>query len=110
MSDFFDSEIVQEELEEINKLQEEIYGNAFEFPLLSRESRLEHINLLKILLEKQKVMYARLSLSDDPKALELKSQVEKSVTMMGFPTGTNMNVLFDGMRETIETLESAIDL
>ena len=87
-----------------------VTSSSFEFPLLSRESRLEHINLLKILLEKQKVMYARLSLSDDPKALELKSQVEKSVTMMGFPTGTNMNVLFDGMRETIETLESAIDL
>ena len=43
MSDFFDSEIVQEELEEINKLQQEIYGNAFDFPSLSREERLEHI-------------------------------------------------------------------
>ena len=110
MSDFFDSEIVQEELEEINKMQQDIYKDAFTFPSLSREDRKEHIDSLKILLDKQRVMYTRLSLSDDPTAKELKSQIEQSVTMMGFPAGTNMNVLFDGMCETIETLESAVDL
>ena len=110
MSDFFNSEIVQDELNDINELQKEIYGDAFNFPLLSRESRLKHINRLKKLLERQKVMYARLSLSEDPQALELKSQIEESVTMLGFPTGTSMSVLFDGMSQTIETLESAVDL
>ena len=109
MNDFFDSEIVQEELEEINKLQQEIYGDAFDFPSLSREERLEHIENLKILLDKQKIMYARLSLSEDPKALELKSQIEQSVTVMGFPAGTDMNVLFDGMNDTINTLEKSVD-
>ena len=110
MNDFFDSEIVQDELEEINKMQQDIYKDAFTFPSLSREDRMEHIESLKILLNKQRVMYTRLSLSDDPTAKELKSQIEQSVTMMGFPAGTSMNVLFDGMRETIETLESAVDL
>ena len=108
MSDFFDSEIVQEELEDINKLQQEIYGDAFNFPSLPREERLEHIENLKILLDKQKIMYARLSLSKDPKALELKSQIEQSVTVMGFPKGTNINVLFDGMSDTISTLEKSV--
>ena len=55
-------------------------------------------------------MYARLSLSEDPQALELKSQIEESVTMLGFPTGTSISVLFDSMSQTIETLESAVDL
>ena len=109
MNDFFDSEIVQEELEEINKLQQEIYGDAFDFPSLSREERLEHIESLKILLDKQKIMYTRLALSEDPKALELKSQIEQSVTMMGFPAGTSINVLFDGMSDTISTLEKSVD-
>ena len=31
MSDFFDSEIIQEELTEINNLQEKIYGSLFGF-------------------------------------------------------------------------------
>ena len=109
MSDFFDSEIVQEELEEINKMQQDIYKDAFTFPSLSREDRKEHIDSLKILLDKQRVMYTRLSLSDDPTAKELKSQIEKSVTVMGFKPGTSMDVLFDTMRQTIQTLEGSID-
>ena len=109
MSDFFDSEIVQEELEEINKMQQDIYKDAFTFPSLSNEDRKEHIESLKILLDKQRVMYTRLSLSDDPTAKELKSQIEKSVTVMGFAPGTSMDVLFDTMRQTIQTLEGSID-
>tara|TARA_B100000131_G_C17661612_1_gene428477 strand:+ start:139 stop:474 length:336 start_codon:yes stop_codon:yes gene_type:complete len=109
MSDFFDSEIVQEELEEINEMQQDIYKDAFTFPSLSREDRKEHIESLKILLDKQRVMYTRLSLSDDPTAKELKSQIEKSVTVMGFKPGTSMDVLFDTMSQTIQTLEGSID-
>ena len=109
MNDFFDSEIVQEELEEINKMQQDIYKDAFTFPSLSREDRKEHIESLKILLDKQRVMYTRLSLSDDPTAKELKSQIEKSVTVMGFAPGTSMDVLFDTMSQTIQTLEGSID-
>ena len=109
MSDFFDSEIVQEELEEINKMQQDIYKDAFTFPSLSREDRKEHIESLKLLLDKQRVMYTRLSLSDDPTAKELKSQIEKSVTVMGFKPGTSMDVLFDTMSQTIQTLEGSID-
>ena len=109
MSDFFDSEIVQEELEEINKMQQDIYKDAFTFPSLSREDRKEHIESLKVLLDKQRVMYTRLSFSDDPTAKELKSQIEKSVTVMGFKPGTSMDVLFDTMSQTIQTLEGSID-
>ena len=109
MSDFFDSEIVQEELEEINKMQQDIYKDAFTFPSLSNEDRKEHIESLKVLLDKQRVMYTRLSLSDDPTAKELKSQIEKSVTVMGFAPGTSMDVLFDTIRQTIQTLEGSID-
>ena len=109
MTEFFDSEIVQQELEEINEMQQEIYKDAFTFPSLSKEDRAVHIDSLKILLDKQRVMYTRLSLSDDPAAKELKSQIEKSVTVMGFKPGTSMDVLFDTMRQTIQTLEGSID-
>ena len=54
-------------------------------------------------------MYTRLSLSDDAKAKELMEQVEQSVVVMGFPKGTDINVLFSGMYKTIETLKQYVD-
>ena len=60
-------------------------------------------------LEKQKIMYTRLSLSDDPDAVKMKEQLEKSVELMGFPAGTDISVLFNGMTETIEKLRQVVD-
>jgi hypothetical protein len=109
MSDFFDSEIIQEELNEINKLQEKIYGSLFGFGMMSKEDRLEHVEILTNLLEKQKVMYTRLSLSDDPQAVEMKENLRKSVAMMGFPPETDMTMLFSSMKATIDALKQYID-
>tara|TARA_Y100000992_G_scaffold215037_1_gene148330 strand:- start:542 stop:877 length:336 start_codon:yes stop_codon:yes gene_type:complete len=109
MSKFFDSEIIQEELEEINELQKMLYGNVMQFPTMERVEQVEHIDLLTELLDKQKVMYARLSLSDDPEAVKMKEYLQKSIPLMGFPKGTDMNLLFEGMRETISKLKDNID-
>ena len=109
MSDFFESEIIQKELEEINYLQEKIYGSLLSFSAMSREEKLEHVQILTDLLEKQQVMYTRLSLSDDPKAVEMKENLRKSVAMMGFPPETDLNLLFDSMNKTIESLKDYID-
>ena len=109
MSEFFESEIIQEELNEINKMQEKIYGSLLTFSSMSREEKIEHIDLLTNLLEKQRVMYTRLSLSDDPQAIEMKENLRKSVTMMGFPPDTNMQSLFDSMNATIKSLRNYVD-
>jgi len=109
MSEFFESEIVQDELNEMNELQQEIYGKIMNIVNLSREDRTEHIEKLKILLEKQRIMYTRLSLSDDPMAIKMKEQLQQSVQLMGFPQGTDIQVLFDGMKQTIETLNQQVD-
>ena len=42
MSNFFDSEIIQNELNEINELQKDIYNNIFDFKTSSRDDKLEH--------------------------------------------------------------------
>ena len=109
MSDFFKSEIIQEELNEINRLQEKIYGSLLAFSAMSRDEKLEQIETLTTLLEKQQVMYTRLSLSDDPKAIEMKENLRKSVSMMGFPPETDMQTLFDSMDATIKSLKEYID-
>ena len=109
MSKFFDSEIIQEEIEEINELQKILFGNVMQFPTMDRIKQVEHIDLLTELLEKQKVMYTRLSLSDDPDAVKMKEQLHKTIPLMGFPRGTDMNLLFEGMKETISKLKENID-
>ena len=109
MSKFFESEIVREELEEIGKLQQEIYGNVISFPTMSRQEQLEHVDKLTELLDKQKIMYARLSLSDDPEAIELLKSMKYSFQVMGFPANMNVNQFFDEARKTIETLRVSND-
>ena len=109
MSEFFQSEIVREELDGINKMQEEVYGNMMSFGSLDLEEQKEHIDMLIELLEKQKVMYTRLSLSDDPQAKKMKEQLQQSVQMLGFPEGTDMSMLFDGMYQTIQNLKRQVD-
>jgi ABC-type uncharacterized transport system substrate-binding protein len=109
MSKFFDSEIIQQELEEIHRLQQEIYGSVLQFAYMTKESKLDHIEKLTNLLEKQKIMYTRLSLSNDPMVQEMKDNLKKSVVLMGFPEDTDLNLLFNSMTQTIESLKKYID-
>ena len=109
MSEFFNSNIIKEELMAINRLQESIYNSAFNFDELDRDDQLDHIDDLTELLEKQRVMYTRLALSEDPQAKVMKGELEKSVQLLGFPEGTDISVLFSGMSKTIESLKQKID-
>ena len=109
MSEFFNSDIIKDELLAINRLQESIYNSAFNFDELDRDDQLDHIDDLTELLEKQRVMYTRLALSEDPQAKVMKGELEKSVQLLGFPEGTDISVLFSGMNKTIESLKSKID-
>ena len=79
---FFDSDLVKKELDEITKIQDQIYGNVFRFPEMDDDEKIEHIELLESLLEKQKVLYTRVSLSDDPEALNLKRMIVESAVVL----------------------------
>jgi hypothetical protein len=109
MSRFFDSELIQQELKEINELQEFLYGSILSFGIMSREDKLEHIEKMTQLLEKQQIMYTRLSLSDDPQAIEMKENLRKSIAIMGFPPETDIGMLFSSMSKTIESLRKYLD-
>ena len=110
MSEFFQSEMVREELQEINELQKEVFGDMMNFNKMPDEEKMEHVEQLSSLLEKQKVMYTRLSLSDDPAAEEMKKNLEQSLTMLGFPEGTDIITLFKGMGKTIQKMKDHLDI
>lgn len=107
---FFNSDIVRAEMTEISILQEDIYRNVFTFPTMSKEEKKYHISLLEKLLNKQKVLYTRLSLSDDPEAIEMKEKIVESAQMMGMPPNVDMNVIFNNMTRLIEMMKEQLDI
>ena len=109
MSNFFDSEIVKEELQEIRYLQNEIYGKIPTLNMFSHDEKVDHIEKLETLLEKQRLMFTRLSLSDDSEAIKMKNHMQETVSLMGFPEGTDMGLLFSFMQETIDNLRKEVD-
>lgn len=106
---FFNSEVVRAEMAEISELQEQIYGNVFEFARMNNADKLNHVNLLQKLLQKQQVLYTRLSLSDDPEAKEMKKKIMESAVLMGLPEKTDMNVIFNNMDRLIDVMKKQID-
>ena len=94
---------------EISELQEEIYTNVFKFPTMSLEDKRYHIEILERLVDKQQVLYTRLSLSDDPEAKKMKDQILEGATQMGLPANIDMNVFFKNMNEMVEIMKQQID-
>ena len=76
---------------------------------MKREDKKYHVDILERLLEKQKVMYARLSLSDDPEAQEMKKRIVESASMMGLPSDIDMTSLFNNMSQAVEMMKQQID-
>ena len=109
MSDFFQSDVVRAEMAEISELQEEIYTNVFKFPTMSKEDQRYHIEVLERLLDKQKVMYTRLSLSDDPEAKKMKENITQGAADMGLPTNVDMNVIFNDMMKMVKMMKNSVD-
>ena len=106
---FFQSDVVRAEMAEISELQEEIYGNVFKFPSMTSADKRYHIDVLERLLEKQRVMYTRLSLSDDPDAKQMKEQITQSAAMMGLPKGADINNVFNDMSKAVSLMKDQID-
>ena len=106
---FFDSEVVRKEMTDIQELQEEVYGNVFSFPQMNDEEKLEHVEILMELLEKQRILYTRMSLSDDPQAKKMKENIQQSAVMMGMPKDVNMATVFANMEKMIEVMRQQVD-
>ena len=106
---FFNSEVVRAEMTEIQELQEEVYGNVFKFPSMDKEEQKFHVSLLEKLIDKQRILYTRLSLSDDPEAKQMKDNIYESAKMMGLPDGTDMNVVFNNMSKMLDVMKNQID-
>ena len=106
---FFDSEMVRAEMAEIAELQEEVYSSVFEFPRMPVEDQRKHVEIIERLLNKQQILYTRLSLSDDPQAKKMKEEICKGATAMGLPANVDMQVLFTQMTNMVSLMREKID-
>ena len=106
---FFKSDVVRAEMAQINELQEEIYGNVFKFLTMTPEDKAYHVDILEKLIEKQRVMYTRLSLSDDPDAKKMKQDIVDSAYMMGIPKNLDMNKVWSDMTKMVDIMRKQID-
>jgi len=107
---FFQSDIVRAEMAEISELQEEVYTNVMTFPTMDDDDKVYHIKILERLIEKQKILYARLSLSDDPEAKQMCQEIRKSATIMGLPDNIDMNIIFGQMSQMISVMKQQLDI
>jgi hypothetical protein len=109
MSGFFQSEIVREAIKEMEELQQKIIEETFKAPIMTKEQKKDHVELMKTFLEKQKNLYFRVSLSDDPEALEMKKRIQDAAEILGFE-GDNINELFSEMEATLDRLDKITEL
>jgi hypothetical protein len=109
MSRFFDSEQVRESLFELDELQHKLFNELLELPFSDSDKKRKNLETMKQFLEKQKVFIFRMSLSDDPDAIEMKNRILDSAKMFGLDPGDNINTFFMKMEETIEKLENTLD-
>ena len=60
-------------------------------------------------MKKQQVLYARLSLSDDPQAKIMKENIMQSAKELGFPPTVDLNYMFTNITNVVANMRKSID-
>ena len=105
---FFSSKIVQQEMKEISELQEKIYEKVFAFSTMDKNDKLQHVEMLEELLNKQRVLYTRMTLSDDPAAKEMKESILTQAKQLGFPPDVDLAYVFGNMTQIIDNMKKSL--
>ena len=109
MSNFFDSDVVRQSVFELEELQTKLSEDLLKLSTYDYEQRKEHLETLKTFLEKQKIFFFRVSLSDDPDALKIKEKVIEAAKMFGYSEIDGMEKFFEQLDLTIQKLEKTLD-
>ena len=109
MSNFFQSELVRGDIQEMAALQEFCFRSVTNLALLDKERKLQYFEALRKLLEKQKIFHARLMLSDDPEAKQVAANMKQAVVMLGGDPNLDVRAMFDDLLKKIDAFEEAVD-
>lgn len=97
---YFDSDIVKKEFEEMFELEDELMKKLLTTDMNTKEGLLE----IRKLIDKQKIVYTRLSLSEDPVAKEYKKKFDESVSKV-FPGNNSVLEIYNAMDEYMQSVE-----
>jgi len=108
-SNFFQSELVRGDIQEMAALQEFCFRSVTNLALLDKERKLQYFEALRKLLEKQKIFHARLMLSDDPEAKQVAANMKQAVVMLGGDSNLDVRAMFDDLLQKIDKFEEHVD-
>ena len=108
-SNFFQSELVRGDIQEMAALQEFCFRSVTNLALLNKERKLEYFEALRKLLDKQKVFHARLMLSDDPEAKQVADNMKQAVIMLGGNSDLDVREMFDDLLTKIDEFEEHVN-
>ena len=103
-SEFFKSELVRGEIQEMMELQQLLMKYAISFPVLSKEKKDEYLVILERLLEMQEIMYNRMKLSDDEDARAVIENMKQGVLLMGVDKDLTVPEMFKQLRDRIDIM------
>ena len=95
---FFQSEVVQQELHQMQELYMDINRMGL---MLSLDQKKEQLQKMLRLIEIQQTMYMRVTLSDDPEAKKLVDQVKNAAAMLGMPKDEIGPQFYDKLKENV---------
>ena len=98
---FFQSEVVQQELTQMQDLYMDINKMGL---MLSLDQKREQLQKMLRLIDLQQTMYMRVSLSDDPDAKQLVDQVKNAASMLGMPKEEIGPQFYDKLKDNVRKM------
>ena len=98
---FFQSEVVQEELTQMQELYMDINRMGLMFNLSQKR---EQLDKMMRLIELQQTMYMRVTLSEDPDAKQLVEQVKNAAAMLGMPKDEVGPQFYDKLKDNVNKM------
>ena len=102
---FFKSDIVKGDIQEMMELQQFCFRYAMNFILFNKDRKLEYFEALEILIEKQKIFYARAKLSEDPEAKSVVDTMKQGIIMLGATPDTSIEKMFTELLEKVQNMK-----
>ena len=95
---FFQSEVVQKELTQMQDIYMDINKMGL---MLNVTQKREQLEKMLRLIELQQTMYMRVTLSDDPEAKKLVDQVKNAAAMLGMPKEEIGPQFYDKLKDNV---------
>jgi hypothetical protein len=105
---FFQSELVRGDIQDMVELQQFCFRSAMNFVLLDDKRKLEYFDKLEQLIEKQKVFYYRIKLSDDPEAVSVLETMKQGIVMLGASPDTTVEQMFDELLNKVHVMRTKL--